>query len=75
MAGVLLAQIFGKLGLCAGRPDDQDLAGVADRVRDLREKLLVRRSVAAADRVGLVVEVLRLQVGMQRHLVSPVRPM
>jgi len=21
---VLLAQIFGKLGLCAGRPDDQD---------------------------------------------------
>jgi len=42
---------------------------VADRVRDLREKLLVRRSVAAADRVGLVVEVLRLQVGMQRHLV------
>jgi hypothetical protein len=27
--GMLLAQVFGQLGLGAGRPDNQDLAGIA----------------------------------------------
>src|ERR1700674_1632851 len=46
---MLLAEIFGKFGLRIGRADDQDFAGVADRVHPLREKLLVEPGMAAAD--------------------------
>jgi hypothetical protein len=54
---VLVAQIPGKLRLCAGRADDQDLAGVADGIHHLRKKLLVEPDMPATYRVSLVVDV------------------
>jgi hypothetical protein len=62
---VLFAEIFGEFRLGAGRANDQDLAGIADGVHHLREKLLVESNMTAPGRVRLVVNVLREQVWMQ----------
>jgi hypothetical protein len=67
---VLLAQIFGKFGLRAGRADDQDFAGVADGVQHLCEKLLVEADMAAADRIGLVVKVSCGHMRVQGYLIA-----
>src|SRR5580704_8578444 len=66
---VLLPEGFGQFGFRAGRPDDQDFAGVAQGTGHLSEKFLVGCGVAAADRVGLVMKVPSGEMRMQGDLV------
>lgn len=67
---VVFAQIFGKFRLGAGWANDQDFAGIADGVHDLRKEFLVEPGMTAANRIGLVVKVSRRQMGMQSDLVG-----
>jgi hypothetical protein len=67
---MLLVQVLGKLRLRARWTDDQDLAGIVERGRDLLQEMLVGRGMAAADGVRLVVQMLGLQMRMQRQLVG-----
>jgi len=64
---VLFAEIFGEFRLGAGRANDKDFAGIADGVHHLRKKFLVKSGMTAADRVGLVMNVLGRMVGMQNQ--------
>lgn len=67
---VLVAEIFGKLGLGTGRADNKDFTGAADGVHHLPKKLPIQSDMTAADRIGLVVEVPRRHVRMQDDLVG-----
>jgi hypothetical protein len=67
--GMLLAQVFGQLGLGAGRPDNQDLAGIAECTCNVLEEMRVRAGVPAADCVGLVTQMTRWQMRMQRNFI------
>ena len=71
---IMITKIFGKFRLRGGRTDDQDLARIADSVHHLRQELRVRRRVAAADGVGLVMKVPRRQMRVQHNLVGAREP-
>src|SRR5579859_8624 len=67
---ILFANELCEVRLGAGRTDDEDFAGVADGVHGLRQKFLVKADMAAADRIGFVVEVPCRHVRMQHKLVG-----
>src|SRR3977135_1533947 len=50
--------VVDQVGLCIGRPRDENRTGVRDRCRNRVQKLLVRRHVPAPNRIGLVMDVL-----------------
>src|SRR5262249_2605281 len=58
---LFFTDVLRKLGLRTRWPNDQDFAGVAERVRDLRQEFLVWRRMAAADLVCLVMKMTRRQ--------------
>jgi len=67
--GRMRADVIGKLRLGAGRADDQDFAGIGERLGDLGIKPFLGRGVTAAHRAGLVMNVPCRQMRMQRGFV------
>jgi len=67
---VLLANEFDEFDLCAGRPDDQDLAGIADSFKNVTQKLLALVDMAAAQRIGLVMNMPCWHFKVQDDLLS-----
>lgn len=67
---IAFANIFGELDFGAGRSEDQDFTGIADGIQHLFEEFLVFMDVAAADRIGLVMNMPRRHVGMKDDLIE-----
>jgi hypothetical protein len=67
---IVFANIFGEFGFRTRRSEDQDFAGVADGVQHLFQEFLAFMGMAAADRIGLVMNMPRRHVGMQDHLIK-----
>ncbi len=68
--GLVRRQMFRQLVLGAGRPDDQDRARPGESLGDVIEEILVDRRMAAADRVGLGVQMHHPVVGMDHGTVD-----
>ena len=64
---VVVVDVLDELGLGVGRPGDEHGAGVRNRLRDPVEESLVFRGVSAADRIGLVMDVLGRVVRVQHQ--------
>ena len=67
---IALANIFCEFDFSAGRSEDQDFSGIADGVQGLFEEFLAFMDMAAADRVGLVMNMPRRHVGMQDDFIE-----
>ena len=67
---IMFANIFGEFDFSAGRSKDQNLAGIADGVQHLFKEFLAFMDVAAADRIGLVMNMPRRHVGMKDDLIE-----
>ena len=67
---IIFSNILGEFDFGAGRSKDQNLAGIADGVQHLFKEFLAFLGVAAADRVGLVMNMPCRHVGMQDDLIE-----
>jgi hypothetical protein len=67
---IMFANIFGEFDFGAGRSEDQNFAGIADGVQHLFKKYIAFMNMAAADRIGLVMNIPRPQVRVQDDLVK-----
>jgi hypothetical protein len=67
---IIFSNILGEFDFGAGRSKDQNLAGIADCVQHPFKEFLAFLGVAAADRVGLVMNMPRRHVGMQDDLIE-----
>jgi hypothetical protein len=67
---IMLANIFGEFDFRAGRSEDQDLAGIADGVEHLFQEFFAFMDMAAANRIGLVMNMSRRHVRVQDHLIE-----
>ncbi len=67
---IMFSNIFGEFDFGAGRPKDQDLAGIADGVEHLFQEFRAFMDMTAADRIGLVVNMPRRQMGMKDDLIE-----
>jgi hypothetical protein len=67
---IVLANIFCEFDFIAGRSEDQDFSGIADGVQHLFQEFLAFMDMAAADRVGLVMNMPRRHVGMQDDFIE-----
>jgi hypothetical protein len=65
---ILLANECGEFDLCAGRPKDQDLAGVAHGFENATQKLLALVNMTASQRIGLVMNMPCRHLGVQDDL-------
>jgi len=61
---IMFANIFGEFDFSAGRSEDQDFAGIADGVQHLFQEFLAFMDMAAADRIGLVMDMPGRHVGV-----------
>jgi hypothetical protein len=67
---IVHANIFCEFDFGAGRSEDQYFAGTADGIQHLFQEFLAFMDVAAADRVGLVMNMPRRHVGMKDDLIE-----
>jgi hypothetical protein len=67
---IMFANVFGEFDFSAGRSEDQDFAGIADGVQHLFQEFLAFMDMAAADRIGLVMNMPRWQVGVQDDFIE-----
>ena len=66
---IMLVNVLHEFGLGIARAGDQHRAGIGDRLDDGVQEVLVGRGVAAADRVGLVMDVLGRIIRMQNQFI------
>jgi hypothetical protein len=67
---IMLANIFCEFDFSAGRSEDEDFAGIAHGIQHLFQEFLAFMDVAAADRIGLVMNMPRRHVGMKDDLIE-----
>ena len=67
---IVLADMFDQCRLGVGRTGDEDRARIGDRLGDRVKKGLIFRGVPAADRIGLVMNVLGGIVGVLHQLLD-----
>ncbi len=67
---IVLANISGEFDFGPGWSEDQDFTGVADGVQHLFQEFLAFMDMAAADRIGLVMNMPRRQVGVKDDLIE-----
>ena len=67
---IMLTNIFGEFDFSAGRSEDKDFAGIAHGVQHLLQEFFAFMDVAAADRIGLVMNMPRRDVGMKDDLIE-----
>ena len=67
---IVPANIFCEFDFSAGRSEDEDFAGIAHGVQHLFQEFLAFMDVAAADRIGLVMNMPRRHVGMKDDLIE-----
>ena len=68
--GIVLLDMLNQLRFCIGRTGYENRAGIGDRFSDRMKEFVISRSMTAADRICLVVDVLGRMVRMQDELID-----
>jgi hypothetical protein len=67
---IMFANIFSEFDFSAGWSEDQNFAGIADGVQYMFQEFSAFMDMAAADRIGLVMNMPRWQVGVQDDFIE-----
>jgi hypothetical protein len=70
---IVLVNMLDQFGLGTGRAGDYNFAGVGDRLCNGVQKFFIGAGMTAADRIGLVVDMLGRMIGMQDEFVDIAR--